>query len=276
MSKKFNNIVKNEKSKEPPTMSDNSIEPPGVLLSDEIEECVDKYGLIKPFLARASEEERRKRLKPAAYHLSLGKECRIGGKPIFLNDKNNRYLRIEPYQVAIVETLEELNMPKNLIGRWNLSISCVYKGLLWVGGPQVDPGYKGHLYCPLYNLSTRPVIMEFEEPFATIDFVRTTPYKEDKSIPFKQKRYKLSDYNGLESAPKQTLDIVERTRKRMELFEATTLTVLGVIIAALAIISTSQFTVNIQFWPAVIWIIIAVVITFASGFFIGRFVGKSA
>lgn len=255
------------KKSEKPSNKKKVKEYPGVLLSDEIERYVDEFGLISDF--------NKKNLKPASYDLSLGDEYRLGGKPRFLN-KEKRYLTIPPYEVAIVKTLEKLKMPKNLIGRWNLRISYVYKGLLWVGGPQVDPGFEGHLYCPLYNLSTRPVILEYEEPFATIDFIKTTPFIESKSKLFEPKRKDaMSEYDSLESAPKDTIERVERTRRRMELFEASTLTIIGIIIAALAIISTSTFTVNIQLWPAVIWIIIAAVVTFIAGFFIGHVVGRN-
>jgi len=143
---------------------------PGVLVSSEIIELCSKdpplIGGLPDNLTLLKD-----RIKPAAIHLSMGERYRVGERTFFLSEKRP-YLTIQPYQVVIVETLEELNMPKNLIARWNLRISYVYKGLLWVGGPQVDPGFTGHLYCPLYNLSTNPVTLEYAEPFATIDFVK--------------------------------------------------------------------------------------------------------
>ncbi len=233
---------------------------PGVLLSSEIERLATdpNIKMIDPFYRD------KKRLKPAAYHLSLGKHYVIAKKTKLLSDENP-YLEIKPYQVAIVETWEELNMPKNVIGRWNLRISGVYKGLLWVGGPQVDPGFRGHLYCPLYNLSTSSVILVFKEPFATIDFVRTTS---GRSVPFDQRRRKLSDYETqLESAPAETLHEVNQVQRRVQVFETTMLTTIGIIIAALAIIAGTslKFEANV----AILWVIIGAVATFVSGFLIG-------
>ena len=235
-------------------------EEPGVLVSSEIERLANDqvHPMITPFYRD------KKRLKPAAYHLSLGEHYRIGNKTKRLSDKDP-YLIIKPYEVAIVETLEELDMPKNVIGRWNLRISGVYKGLLWVGGPQVDPGFKGHLYCPLYNLSTQPVTLVYEEPFATIDFVRTT---QGMSVPFDQKRRRMSDYETqLESAPAETLKTVNRLQRRVQVFETTMLTTIGIIIAALAIIAGT----SLNFAPnvAILWVIIGAVATFVSGFLIG-------
>jgi len=236
-------------------------EKPGVLLSSEIARLSEdpNIQMIYPF------HRDKKRLKPAAYHLSLGKHYRIARKTKLLSDKDP-YLQIEPYQVAIVETWEALKMPKNVIGRWNLRISGVYKGLLWVGGPQVDPGFQGHLYCPLYNLSTVPVTLVYREPFATIDFVRTTP---GQSVPFDQKRRKMSDYETeLESAPADTLMKVRRVERRVQVFETTMLTTIGVIIAALAIIAGSNYSQSVTN-AATLWIIIGAVATFVAGLLIG-------
>ena len=52
------------------------------------------------------------------------------------------------------------------------------EGLLWTGGPQVDPGWQGHLYCPIYNLGGREVVVPHKERFFTMDFARTTPFHE--------------------------------------------------------------------------------------------------
>jgi deoxycytidine triphosphate deaminase len=233
-------------------------EKPGVLVSSEIAKLAEDpmIRMISPFYRD------KKRLRPAGYQLSLGENYRIGAKTKLLSAKDP-YLRIKPYQVAIVETWEELNLPKNIIGRWNVSISGVYKGLLWVGGPQVDPCFKGHLYCPLYNLSTSPVTLVYREPFATIDFVRTTP---GLSVPFHQTRRKMSDYvTMLESAPEDTLKQVKQVRRRVQIFETTMLTTMGVIIAALAILAGSSAEPNL----ATLWIAVGAVATFVSGLLVG-------
>ena len=65
----------------------------------------------------------------------------------------------------MVTTYEWLNVPGFLIGRWNLKVKKVYNGLVWVGSLQVDPGYQGFLSCPLYNLSSKPQVIQFKETF---------------------------------------------------------------------------------------------------------------
>jgi len=62
-------------------------------------------------------------------------------------------------------------------------------GLLWVGGPQVDPNYEGPLSCPIYNLSDKEIRLQKGDRLATIDFIKTTPIvtEETKQYPYKSK-----------------------------------------------------------------------------------------
>ncbi|KFD42568.1 hypothetical protein HY02_00295 [Peptococcaceae bacterium SCADC1_2_3] len=124
---------------------------PGVLLSDEIERYVCEFKLIDPFNSE--------NLKAASYQLTVGDEYAVGGEIGKLYDEAGKNkIKIPPFEVTVIKTKEMINMPRFLIGRWNIRVSKAYDGLLWVGGPQVDPGYVGHLYCPIYNLSNREVI----------------------------------------------------------------------------------------------------------------------
>lgn len=143
----------------------------GVLLSDEIIRLVDAHKFIDPF--------DRIHLKPAAYELTIGDEYFVGGAFIKLTDNDDRVV-IPPFEVAVIKTAETLCMPRFIIGRWNIKVRHAYRGLLWVGGPQVDPGYVGHLFCPIYNLSDKTVRLAKGEEIAVIDFVKTTPFKAEK------------------------------------------------------------------------------------------------
>ena len=147
--------------------------PGAVLLDDEIEfySKHPKYPLITPFDSN--------NLKPARYQLSLGPEARVGGRTYKIDESHP--LTIPPHQVAIVRSHETINLPRFLIARWNLKVDMVYKGLLWVGALQVDPGWVGYLPCPLYNLSDETVEIKYKETLFTIDFVRTTAFDKAKN-----------------------------------------------------------------------------------------------
>jgi hypothetical protein len=178
-------------------------------------------------------------------------------------------LEIGPYQVAVIETYETMNMPPFLIGRWNIRVKLAYKGLLWVGGAQVDPGFRGYLCCPIYNFSTKTVVLKFREPLAMIDFVTTTPYKdgECKRFDWRNRRMLLfSDYPPLDSgieaevqkfresiqaAEKETTksldDANENTKTklgvihtRIDTFLGLVFTVVAVLFAGLGIVATTS------------------------------------
>jgi len=255
----------NESSSECP--EDDSNVKYGVLTSDEIEYCVDKYKLIWPFEKRL--------LRPARYKLTLGEDYAIGGelKKLYSEPCINE-LTIPPFQVAVVSTQEELNMPRFLIARWNLDIDLVYEGLLWVGGPQVDPGYQGRLYCPLYNLSNQPVKLKLGDTIASIDFVKTTPFIKGKSIEYPRppRRRELSDYNwrlqsGLYKLAWEKIEIfekeIERTSDRINRSIASIFTVLAILIAAISLVITRQEWLTIPFWGwcALVFSISALVLT---------------
>src|ERR1044071_4314406 len=84
----------------------------GVLLSEKIRQYCDEFELISPF-----DEDS---LRPAGYDLRVGHNYSILGERRALNA--GMHLQIGPYQVAIIETYETLNLPKFLIGRWNIRV----------------------------------------------------------------------------------------------------------------------------------------------------------
>ncbi len=178
--------------------------PGAVLLNDEIE----YYCTVPPPERRLLDPFDKRLLKPARYQLRLGGQARIDGQTISVTE--TQPLLIQAHQVAIVSTLEHLNIPRFLIGRWNLRVDMVYRGLLWVGALQVDPGWVGYLPCPLYNMSDKPVEIQYGDPVFTIDFVRTTPFIKDKSKPYKRddepnQPVATYDRSRLRSGPYETL-----------------------------------------------------------------------
>jgi deoxycytidine triphosphate deaminase len=179
----------------PPSEIDPHSDVHGVLLSDEIAFYAENHQLISPF--------DRVNLKPAGYELTIGDEYFLSGEFLTLDssaDENNKII-IPPFEVAVIKTAEILCLPRYLIARWNIRVKYAYSGLLWVGGPQVDPGWVGHLFCPIYNLSDKPVTLRAGDPIALMDFVKTTPYNKDSvspyhiKYPFPPKKIILEDYN---------------------------------------------------------------------------------
>ncbi len=249
---------------------------PGVILSDVIQRYVDEFDLIRPFNPR--------NLKPACYKLTIGDECAVGGQIHSLVDQTGKnVIRIPPFQVAIIKTAETINMPVFLIGRWNIQVSRAYEGLLWVGGPQVDAGYVGHLFCPIYNLSNDTVQLKLGEPFAVIDFEKTTPYQEGKTVEYAPPdgvpaRVLFEDYEPeklhsalaalttvkLQDIQDHLKQLEERTRSsaesletRFNTFASVSLGILGILFAVFAVFVTLG---NVRAVP--VWTFAAVVFSF--------------
>ena len=178
-----------------------------VLLADEINRrCLADPPLIKPFLPS--------RLRAASYQLTLGAEAHVGGEHKWLSHSGG--IVLEPHQVAVVSTYEELRIPRDLIARWSLRVTKIYEGLLWTGGPQVDPGWEGNLYCPIYNLAERTIVLKCGDPMFTIDFVSTTTPGDEY-----HKLKREPEYSKIWFIPeKRTLQEHDRYRLRSAPYEA--------------------------------------------------------
>lgn len=117
------------------------------------------------------------RIQSASYDLRVGKEILCQGNLIELSPTNPRF-EIPPYSYAIVSALEYASLPPCVIGRFDLKVSFFFEGVILSNGPQVDPGYKGALFCMLYNGSGQPKLLTLGKHFATIDFTTTTSVTE--------------------------------------------------------------------------------------------------
>ena len=112
-------------------------------------------------------------IQPASYDLRVGREILFQGKVIELTDSEPRF-EIPPYSYAIVSAMELANLPPLVIGRFDLKVSYFFEGIILSNGPQIDPGYKGALFCMLYNGSGQKKLLSLGKNFATIDFTTTT------------------------------------------------------------------------------------------------------
>jgi len=231
---------------EVPYLEVDDLESQGVLISQDIQHYAKMHDMITPFEESC--------LKAAGYELRLGKEYAMGGQRSQFDElSGNIEITIPPFQVIIISTLEEINLPRFMIARWNLRVKKVYEGLLWSGALQVDPGWHGHLYCPIYNLSNKPVKLKYKERIVLMDFVKTTKFIKNTSKEYPPpRRISLEDYNwGLESAlfteTGKRIDAIENTIKndiglRVDKFErliGTFQTIIGIMFTCIAISFTA-------------------------------------
>lgn len=151
-----------------------------------------------------------KNIQGASYDLSLGDEYYSGGKIKKLSDKEP-FIIIEPYDYAIVTGKENANFPRDISGRFDLSVKLFCQGVILSNGPQVDPGFRGKLFCLLFNTSNAPVVLKRAQHYATLEFHKllepTTSYKGKY-----QNKLKIINY-----LPSNTLQgTVNELRKELE------------------------------------------------------------
>jgi deoxycytidine triphosphate deaminase len=223
-----------------PETDSSLVAQPGVLLADEIQRCCVSFSLISPFSPA--------QLKAASYRLTVGSRYSLGGKRRSLSASEE--ITIPAFQVAVIQTRETLNMPRDLIGRWNIKVSLAYKGLIWAGGPQVDPGYVGHLSCPIYNLSNEQVTLAYGTEIAVIDFVTTTAFSdaaEKSEFGRPPKDLLFEDYPTLESGLSDAWERIQGFESRIEaldtkvtIYVGLAVALVGIIIAALSVMVSAN------------------------------------
>lgn len=140
-----------------------------VLLADCIKEFVDKGRLIR----KDTFDEQR--LQRAKYNVRLGPKYLQGGKFHDLDEKNNPFLIVEPYELVFVESYEVFELPENVVAVYDLRISHCLGGLGLQAGLQLDPTYQGKIFCPLFNFSDETVTLRYKDHLASVHFIYTTP-----------------------------------------------------------------------------------------------------
>lgn len=165
----------------------------GILLSDMIQYYQKKTRMI----GRYSE----KCLEAASYQLRLGAIYYQNGERGELSEVNP-HLRLPPNSLTYVSSFEEIHLPYYIVARFNLKVKLIYKGILLGTGPQVDPGFRGKLSCPLYNISSNEVFLKYKQAFAIIDFIKSTPFPSvkrfDKTL---EKEKRLTSISGFDGNP---------------------------------------------------------------------------
>ncbi|MCO5162565.1 MAG: hypothetical protein M9939_15640 [Mesorhizobium sp.] len=147
----------------------------GILTRDDIV----RLRLIRP------EDMSQECLKPASYDLRLGGEYMLAEKSDGKGKRGHSAVKscagssltILPFSSVLVSTYERVQLPLNVVGRFNLRVRMAFKGLVVQMGTQVEPGYRGRLFAIIQNITEEPVVIEYchykTRPF-TIEFHHTT------------------------------------------------------------------------------------------------------
>lgn len=176
-------------------------------------------------------------IKGASYDLLLGDEYYYDGKIRKLNDSNS-FLTIEPYDYAIVSCKESARIPRDVIGKFGLTVKLFCQGIILSNGPQIDPGFNGTLFCLLFNTSNQAVHLKRGMHYATIEFNKlfepAPPYEGNY-----QGKTKIIDYipaNALHGAINELKKEIEQLKKENKSMQNIYLAVVGLMFAILSIL----------------------------------------
>jgi deoxycytidine triphosphate deaminase len=110
-------------------------------------------------------------IEPASYDLTLGDKYWCQGA--YIEVQGSEVIRIPAYSFVFVTAQEEACLPRFVGGSFDLTVSMFFDGVILSNGPQVDPGYRGALFCMLYNTTDEPVALNRGFKFATMQFCTT-------------------------------------------------------------------------------------------------------
>lgn len=173
----------------------------------------------------------------ASYDLHLADEYYYGGKIKHLSNFNP-ILIIEPYDYAIVSCIELAVMPKDVIGKFGLTVSLFCQGIILSNGPQIDPGFNGTLFCLLFNTSNQPVQLKRGQHYATIEFVKMLEPAPTYKGKYQGKCH-IIDYipsNTLHGAINELKKQIEELKRESKLMQTIYLGVVALMFAVISII----------------------------------------
>ncbi len=176
----------------------------------------------------------------ASYDLSLGDEYFYGGRVRRLSD-SDPILLIEPYDYAIVTSREVSNLALDVCGRFDLAVSLFSQGVILSNGPQIDPGFRGPLFCLLFNTSSSPVLLKREQHYATLEFHKLV----EPTYPYggQYQAKDLLDYlpsNAARGAINELKKELDQVRGESRNLQSITLAILTLVVAIIAIFASAQ------------------------------------
>lgn len=129
----------------------------------------------------------------ASFDLTLGSSYFQNGQIKELKD-NEPNIVIQPGDFIVAGSQERVNMPPSIAGRFDLTVSMFCKGLILSNGPQVDPGFKGILFCLLFNTSNEKIELKKGAHYVTIEFHKLIEPSQNPYIGKYQEKEKIMEY----------------------------------------------------------------------------------
>ncbi|MBM3702422.1 MAG: hypothetical protein FJW63_05460 [Actinobacteria bacterium] len=131
-------------------------------------------------------------IQGSSYDLVVGDQYFQKGEIKTLDDKKP-FIIMKSGDYVLISAKEIATFPKDIAGRFDVSVSLFCKGVILSNGPQVDPGFHGGLFCLLFNTSNDEIQLKKEEHFATIEFIKLIAPTKGYQGKY-QDKVKIADY----------------------------------------------------------------------------------
>ncbi|MGH2757218.1 MAG: dCTP deaminase domain-containing protein, partial [Actinomycetota bacterium] len=161
---------------------------PALLNSGDIADYVAATGMVHPFVPN------KRKLKPASYEVDLLGKCVSFVGPRRQDIQVSEIQRDQEFvlrenEIAFVQLEPTFRLPEYIALRFNLKIRHVYRGLLLGTGPLVDPGFVGHLWIPLHNLTSNEYVLRGGEGLVWMEFTKLSPLLPEDQRDVRQKYF---------------------------------------------------------------------------------------
>jgi len=174
----------------------------------------------------------------ASLDLCLGEQVFVTPNKTPSKLGKNEIINIHPGQFAALTTEETLRIPTEFLGFITIRFTYKSKGLVNISGFHVDPGFKGKLFCLLFNTSNAPVFLKRGQHYATLEFHKllepTDPYKGKY-----QAKTGIVDYlpsNTLKGAVNELKKELEEVKSQGQGLQTTILGMLSILLAIIALL----------------------------------------
>lgn len=117
----------------------------------------------------------------------------LRAKRFFVSSKAQESVTLQPNESAFVESVEIVDMPKDMIGVLTLKNSRIRLGLS-MDAPVYQPGHKTRIYFRLTNVSADSIVLYAGEKYATILFDKLS---QEPEHPYDGAFRDEFDYRGL-------------------------------------------------------------------------------
>lgn len=149
------------------------------------------------------------KLKVASYEVNLlGKCVRFLGEERDTSEvswiRKGDIFVLRKNEIAFVQLEPEFRIPDYIALRFNLRITHVYRGLLLGTGPLVDPGFTGHLWIPLHNLTANDYVLRGGEGLVWMEFTKVSRHQPPTDKSAGQKFYR-----GFQEEKNERKDIMD-------------------------------------------------------------------